>query len=53
MDENKFIEYIREQRIVLIEDGEEVSIDGVIERFEESLKEDDRDDNNEAPYGQD
>lgn len=36
INEYKFIEYIRERNFILLEEGkEEVSIDGVIERFKE------------------
>lgn len=36
IDEYKFIEYIREKNFILLEEGkEDVSIDGIIERFKE------------------
>ena len=35
INENKLIEYMRKQNITNFEDGEEVSIDGIIERFKE------------------
>ena len=35
INEYKFIEYVRRQGITIQEDNEEVSIDGVIERFKE------------------
>ena len=38
IDEDKFIEYIRGNDIIIIDNNEEVSIDGVIERFKEELK---------------
>lgn len=37
IDEYKFIEYVRKQLLTIIDDDEEVSIDGVIERFKEEL----------------
>lgn len=37
MDKNRFIEFVRETKLNITEEnGEEVSIDGVIERFEEN-----------------
>ena len=39
VNENKFIEYVRKQGIKIYEEKEEVSIDGVIERFKEEIKE--------------
>ena len=33
IDENKFIEYIRSNGTKIFEEGEEVSIDGVLERY--------------------
>ena len=40
IDENRFIEYVRKRNFILLEEGnEEVSIDGVVERFIEEEKE--------------
>ena len=40
IDEYKFIEYIRERGFILLEEGDEdVSIDGVIERFKDDDEE--------------
>ncbi len=38
MNEYKLIDYMRKQGITLIEENEEVSMDGVIERFKEELE---------------
>ena len=38
INEYKFIEYVRKQNCRIIEDDEEVSIDGIIERFKEEVK---------------
>jgi len=40
IDEDKFIKYVRERNFVFLEEGkEDVSIDGVIERFKEEVEE--------------
>ena len=36
---NKIIDYFRKNNIITIEDGEEVSIDGIIKRFTEEQEE--------------
>jgi hypothetical protein len=38
INEYKFIEYIRKQGCLIIEEGQEVSIDGVIERFKDEVE---------------
>ena len=39
IDEGKFVDYIRKQGCIIYEEGEEVSIDGVLERFIDEMGE--------------